>query len=156
MGNNVLAQFQEFIDRINNQFSRFTEPNRFFRPTIVVKNNNKMVHLSTLSNYPTKVEGTSLEIIPSNFNAEMLSPAFKKFVAVTDVKKDGKSAKGGDATCKSVLDAANKTLGFKEVIDGGFNPISFTGKTGYSYEFIYSAVDFSGKIVTKKFYMTVK
>ena len=156
MGNNVLAQFQEFIDRINNQFSRFTEPNRFFRPTIVVVNNGKMVHLSTLSNYPTKVEGTSLAIIPSNFNAEMLSPAFKKFVAVTDVKKDGKSAKGGDATCKSVLDAANKTLGFKEVIDGGFNPISFTGKTGYSYEFIYSAVDFSGKIVTKKFYMTVK
>lgn len=155
MGDNVSAQFKKFIDELNVKFSRFTEPNRFFRNTIVVKNGEGMIHLSTLAKYPTKVEGTTLYIIPTNFNAEMLSPAFKKFIAVTDVKKDGKSAKGGDANCKSVLDAANQTLGFKKVIDGGFNPIKFTGKAGYSYEFIYSAVDFSGKIMTRKFYMTV-
>jgi len=156
MGNNAFGQFKKFIDDLNVKFSRFFEPNRFFRTTVVVKSGDRMVHLSTLPKHPAKVTGTALEIIPSNFNAEMLSPAFKKFIAVTDVKKDGKSAKGGDADCKSILDAANQTPGFMEVIDGGFNPISFTGKAGYSYEFIYSAVDFSGKILTRKFYMTVK
>ena len=156
MGNNALDQFKQFIDDLNDKFSRFMEPNRFFRSTVVVRSGDRMVHLSTLPKHPAKVTGTALEIIPTNFNAEMLSPAFKKFIAVTDVKKDGKSAKGGDADCKSILDAANQTPGFVEVIDGGFNPISFTGKAGYSYEFIYSAVDFSGKILTRKFYMTVK
>lgn len=156
MGRSVLGQFQDFINELNSHFVRFTEPNRFFQPAVVVKNQKGMVHLSRLANYPTKVEGTTVAIIPTNFNAEMLSPAFKKFIAVTDVKKAGKSAKGGDADCKSVLEEANKTAGFMEVIDGGFNPISFTGKAGYSYEFIYSAVDFSGKIATRKFYMTVK
>lgn len=156
MGNNVMAQFQDFINELNSHFVRFTEPNRFFQPAVVVKNQKGMVHLSRLANYPTKVEGTTVAIIPTNFNAEMLSPAFKKFIAVTDVKKAGKSAKGGDADCKSVLEEANKTAGFMEVIDGGFNPIVFNGKAGYSYEFIYSAVDFSGKIATRKFYMTVK
>ena len=156
MGNNAFGQFKKFIDDLNDKFSRFFEPNRFFRSTVVVRSGDRMVHLSTLPKHPAKVTGTALEIIPTNFNAEMLSPAFKKFIAVTDVKKDGKSAKGGDADCKSILDAANQTPGFVEVIDGGFNPISFTGKAGYSYEFIYSAVDFSGKILTRKFYMTVK
>jgi hypothetical protein len=155
MGNNVFAQFQKFIDELNIKFRRFTYPNRFFKPVIVVKNEEGMVIMSSLANYPTKVTGP-FEIIPSNFNAEILSPAFKKFVAVTDVKKDGNSAKGGNADCKSVLDAANNMPGFNEVIDGGFYPLTFNGKSGYSYEFIYSAVDFSGKVVTKKFYVTVK
>ena len=82
MGNNAFDQFKKFIDDLNDKFSRFFEPNRFFRSTVVVRNGDRMVHLSTLPNHPAKVNGTALEIIPSNFNAEMLSPAFKKFIAV--------------------------------------------------------------------------
>jgi predicted nucleic acid-binding Zn-ribbon protein/TolA-binding protein len=155
MGNDVFAQFQKFINELNTHFTRFTRPNRFFKPTIIVRNAEGMVNLSTLANYPTKVKGP-IAIIPSNYNAEMLSPAFKKFVAVTDVKKNGNSAKAGNADCKRELDAVNNLPGFNQVIDGGFNPITFNGKAGYSYEFIYSAVDFSGKVVTKKFFLTVK
>ena len=155
MGDNVFAQFQNFIDELNDHFVRFTHPNRFFQPAVVVKNEKGMVHLSKLPNYPTKVEAP-IAIIPTNFNAEILSPAFKKFIAVTDVIKDGKSAKEGNVDCKNVLVAANKTAGLNQVINGGFNPIAFTGKAGYTYEFLYTAVDYSGLIVTKKFYLTVK
>ena len=156
IGDNIMNSLQKYIDEINGLFARFTQPGRFFKPAFVVVNADGMVHLSTWAKYPTKIAGNSLLVIPTNYNAEMLSPAFKKFVAVTDVRKDGKSAKNDDADCLNVLKAANQTLGFNEVIDGGFSPISFTGKSGYTYEFIYSAVDFSGKIVTRKFYMTVK
>jgi hypothetical protein len=155
MGNDVFSQFQAFIDELNSHFARFTQPNRFFQPVVIAKNEKGMVHLSTLANHTTKVEGPFI-IIPTNYNAEILSPAFKKFIAVTDVWKDGKTAKNGDADCKKVLDEANTTEGFKQVINGGFKPIAFAGKAGYTYEFLYTAVDYSGQIVTRKYYMTVK
>ena len=42
-----------------------------------------------------------------------------------------------------------------EVIDGGYNGfIGFTGKAGYTYEILYTAVDYTGKVVVKKFYVT--
>ena len=52
--------------------------------------------------------------------------------------------------------AANAGAGLNEVIDGGYSEISFDAKSGYTYEILYSAADYAGKVVTKKFYLSVK
>ena len=77
------------------------------------------------------------------------------FRSVTNVTKGAVSSKGGDAACKKILDDANKQADFKAVIDGGFKNIEFKAEAGYTYEILYSAVDYAGKVATKKFYVKV-
>lgn len=152
------TKLTDFIQELNSHFSRFEHPNRFFKPILVVTGDKGMVRLSTSAITPTKAKGALTYIIPTNYNAETVSPAFKKFMAVTDVinNETGASAKGKNGQCKSILDEMNKAKGFNEVIDGGFQPFPFAPKSGYTYEIIYSAVDYSAKIVTKKFYIKVQ
>ena len=152
------TKLTDFIQELNSHFSRFEHPNRFFKPILVVNGEKGMVRLSTSAITPTKAKGALTYIIPTNYNAETVSPAFKKFMAVTNVinNETGASAKGKDGQCKSILDEMNKAKGFNEVIDGGFQPFPFAPKSGYTYEIIYSAVDYSAKIVTKKFYIKVQ
>ena len=117
--------------------------------------NGSFARLSESAKYPAHVNATRLSLLPTSYNAEIIAPAFKKFIAVTNVSKDGVSAKGGDMDCKSVLDEANNQQSINEVIDGGYNGfIGFTGKAGYTYEILYTAVDYTGKVVVKKFYVT--
>ena len=152
------TKLTDFIQELNSHFSRFEHPNRFFKPILVVNGDKGMVRLSTSAITPTKAKGALTYIIPTNYNAETVSPAFKKFMAVTNVinNETGASAKGKNGQCKSILDEMNKAKGFNEVIDGGFQPFPFAPKSGYTYEIIYSAVDYSAKIVTKKFYIKVQ
>ena len=85
------------------------------------------------------------------------APAAKKFIAVTNVFKDGTSAQDDDAACKSVLEATNAAENFNEVISGTYNGIDFTpAEAGYVYEIFYSALDYSGKISQRKFYVEVQ
>jgi len=144
-----------FIDELNKRFSRFLTPNKYLQPVLLVKAAGSYARLSESHNYPARVNKTELALVPTTYNAEILAPAYKKFIAVTNVSKGAVSAKGGDATCKKVLDAANKQENIKKVIDGGFATIAFDVENGYTYEILYSAVDYAGKVATKKFYVTV-
>ena len=109
-----------------------------------------------LDKVPSKMNKTNFLIVPTTYTAELLSPAYKKFVAVTNVFKDGVSAQDGDADCKSVLDKANAQSRINEVIEGGFDEfIRFEGQNGYVYEFLYTAVDYSGKVFANKYYVKV-
>ena len=76
----------------------------------------------------------------------MLAPAYKKFVAVTDVW----NADGTEAAA-SVGQAANGE-NMKKVIDSE-KSCTLNGQAGYIYEISYSAVDYHGKVTTKKFYV---
>ena len=71
----------------------------------------------------------------------------------SDEEDNGKSAKD-DSSLKSMLEEANKQAGMCEVYDGGFGKPVVLGniKTGYTYEIVYSAVDYSGSIVSRKYY----
>ena len=149
------ALFSEFLDIVNERFGRYFNPNKFMQPLMLIKANGSFARLSESAKYPAHVNATRLSLLPTSYNAEIIAPAFKKFIAVTNVSKDGVSAKGGDMDCKSVLDEANNQQSINEVIDGGYNGfIGFTGKAGYTYEILYTAVDYTGKVVVKKFYVT--
>jgi len=129
--------------KINNWISVF--PNKALQPILVgVTGQNKAGILSQSSAMPTKASG-SLTLVPTTFTLETLAPAYKKFVAVTNVWKDGVEA---DA---SIGQAANGTNMLK-VIDSE-KTCTLNGQAGYLYEVSYSAVDYHGKIVTKRFYV---
>ena len=69
-----------------------------------------------------------------------------------------KSAQGGDAACLTALKAANAGgKNINERLDGQTHDLSLAGlKAGYVYELAYSALDYHGKIATRKFYLTVQ
>ena len=157
VGNYVKNLIAEYVDKVNARVGKYMTPNKYLQPFIVGRvGGNQYFRLTQSYNKPATIETENFEIALTTYNAETVCPAYKKFVAVTNVMKDGKSAKGGDATCKSVLDAANGQENFKKVIEGGYGPfMAFQGKKGYTYEILYSAVDYDGKVVAEKFYVKV-
>jgi hypothetical protein len=144
-----------FFDELNNRYGHYFNPNKFLQPVLLIKANGDYARLSASAKYPAHVDKATLALLPTSYNAEIIAPAYKKFLAVTNVSKDGVSAKGGDAACKTILDEANKQENFMKVIETGFDFIEFKAKAGYTYEILYSAVDYDGKVTAKKFYVKV-
>ena len=137
--------------------------NELLQPMMLAKTADSYVVLSRSASAPTKFRAASMTtdgiiLRPTTYSAEVLAPAFKKFVGVANVYKDGKSAQGGDANCQAALKAANSSSeGFCTVQEGDWNKarfkVSSQYKKGYVYEIVYTAADYSGKIVVKRFYI---
>ena len=146
----------DYFNTIYKRYKRYLNPNKYVQPTLLVKSDDGYRRLSRSKNVPAQIKGTSLLLAPTTYTAEIISPAYKKFVAVTNVFKGDASAQDGDAACKSALDKANAQDRLNEVINGGWGPyIEFEAEDGYTYEILYTAVDYAGKVATKKFYVTV-
>ena len=137
--------------------------NELLQPMMLAKTADSYVVLSRSASAPTKFSASSMTsdgiiLRPTTYSAEVLAPAFKKFVGVANVYKDGKSAQGGDANCQAALKAANSSSeGCCTVQEGDWNKAQFKVssqyKKGYVYEIVYTAADYSGKIVVKRFYI---
>ena len=156
MQDNVYKELLDYFDKLADRMGRFFNVNRFMQPIMLVKANEGYARLSESPLYPSKVNGDDLQLIPTTFNAEILSPAYKKFVAVTNVTKGADQAKAGNIACKAILDAANAQDMMKQVIDGGQDEfIKFKGEKGCTYEILYSALDYHGKVSTSKYYVTI-
>ncbi len=100
-------------------------------------------------------DAAEIELCPSTYNLELVAPAYKKFVAVTNVFKSDTfvSAQDGDPDCKQALIEANSATNLNEVIPGSCNGITFNVKKGYRYEIIYCALDYSGFISQNKYWI---
>ena len=101
--------------------------------------------------------GNAVRLFPTTYNAEIAVPTFKKFVAVTNVYgPNGETAQGGDATCLSLLDKANAQTYMNEVIPGERLSVPFyADQAGYTYEIVYSALDYRGVTSTRQFFIKV-
>jgi hypothetical protein len=106
--------------------------------------------LSMAKKKPTKVNG-SIEIVPTSYSLELLAPAYKKFVAVTDVF-DGTGTGLPVATAKSLATAANGA-NMGKVVDSDKICTLNAGTSGYIYEITYAAVDYFGKSSIRKYYV---
>lgn len=166
----VLSKFDDFLDKINgfikkvngvvNKVNRVLDnPNKFMQTILVYEDVDKHFRiLSTTKNFPSYFTGTGAIILhPTSYNAEIVAPAYKKFIAVTNVYKNGTSAQDGDPACLAALNSVNSKPYFNEVIDGGRYGVPFVPVTGgFTYEIFYSALDYSGKISQRKYYVTVQ
>jgi hypothetical protein len=145
------------LDIFNNKFvSVVNNANKVLRPILLVQTTDGFHKLSQASNNPTVITGTSLNLIPTSHTLEILAPAYKKLVGVTNVFKGAANAQAGDADCKAALNKVNAQAGVAEILAGDTYVVSATFEAGYVYEVVYTAVDFFGMVDTKKFYVTVK
>ena len=141
--NDLKTQLQGYItkayNKLNSIFSK--TPN-----VLIAKDGQKISILSKVKSNPTKVSGSSLTLIPTSYTLELVAPAYKKYIVVSDVfKADGSLAEA------SIGKAANGE-NMAKVIDSE-KTCTINGQSGYIYEISYNAVDYHGKIVNKRFYV---
>ena len=88
-----------------------------------------------------KLQGgkASTVFVASSYTGEILAPAYKKYVHVTDAPAGAKVS----------------GVNLNKVIDGNLHKIGFEADKEGTYEITYEAVDYSGVKVAKKFYVKV-
>lgn len=152
----IADQINKYIDALNKRLCNVVNGiHDRLQPLAIAHNGKEFYTLSGIKNYPSKVSGNTLHIVPTTYTAELVVPVFKKHVAVTNVFKGSASAQAGDGECTTVLNNANQKGGMNTVVPGTTRDVEFVGEKGYIYEIAYSALDYSGKAVTKKYYVTV-
>lgn len=170
---NINGKFGNYIDRFNSLITRYNQlakrlnnilenPNHYLQLTMFYKGGNGGDYfLSNNKENPTvfvKEGGEGFMAYATSYTAEVVAPAFKKVVAVTDVidPTTGKSVPGAIAQCAEI----NKSTSYlAEVVSGvqkRFVIPTKDMKSGYTYEILYTAVDYHGVTSTARYYVTVK
>lgn len=163
--NEIGDQISDIEDQIYDYLSRaedyllkaINNANKLLQPMMLAKTADSYVVLSRSKSAPTKFDAASynasngIYLRPTSYTAEVLAPAYKKFIGVVNVYKDGKVADNAASLRSNVNNASE---GFCTVQDGQWNKAQLKGlEKGYVYEIVYTAADFSGKIVVKRFYI---
>lgn len=151
--------FNSLIEELNDNFFGNGNPNLRLQGHVFYEDAKGYLHpMSTSKAMPTIFTGSgSIELNLTSYTKEILAPAYKKFVAVTNVYKNGKDA-DSDAALMNALKHANSVESFNEVIDGDRYAVAFDpdhSLNGAVYEIVYSSVDFSGNISQRKYYVKV-
>jgi hypothetical protein len=154
----MVSRVNSLINRINGIIDN---ADNLFDITLLYYGKDKQYHpASANAGVPSPFNGVATyTLYPTSFNAELLAPAYKKFIAVTDVINNvsGVSAKDGDAGCTAILQGTNSSADFNTIHEGNVASVEFKPtKAGYTYEILYSAIDYQGWISTRRFYVTVK
>lgn len=158
--NSFIDKYNSIANRLNNVLA---DPKHYLQVTMLYNTGNGGIHfLSNNPNDPTwfnKAGGSGLSLYATSYTAELAAPAYRKFVAVTDVKApNGKSAKGGDAALQADLKSINQGGTLCKVLTGRAKRIAVPTakmKSGYTYELVYTAIDYRGYTSTQHFYIYV-
>ena len=113
---------------------------------------NKVALLSGDLVLPTKAANGELTLGPTTYSLQYFAPIYKKFVAVTNVYDAKTKAELDVAEAKSLAAAANGGENMFKVVDGLQN-CTLKGEAGKIYELTYTAVDYLGVVMIKKFYV---
>ena len=149
--NSIKEQFNKFITRVNNKLANWiSRAPGLMRLTMVATVNDKLGMLSQSKYMPTKASGTAT-LYPTTYNLELLTPAYKKFVAVTDVF-DANGTPLELSAAKAKAAAANGGANMRMLIDGD-TTCTLKGDSGYIYEVTYTAVDYFGKVALRTYYI---
>lgn len=160
--NQLVPTANKFINLYNRVYNKMISlldnPNKLLQVAMFCKGSDgNLHHLSTNSLLPTVFNGTgAYELFPTSYTLDVVVPAYAKFVAVTNVWSATDNAQAGDAACVSALQIANAGQYLNTVLEGGRYGIAASLQAGFTYEIFYSAVDYSGKISQRKYYVTVK
>ena len=152
--NDIKGVLSSYITKVYNKLNGWiqTVPNKALQPTIIAVNSNNKAGILSQSLYLPTLANSSLTLVPTSYTLEMLAPAYKKFVAVTDVFDATTKAALPLADAKAKAATANGGNNMMKVIDSD-KSCTLAGEVGYIYEVTYSAVDYHGKVVNKRFYV---
>ncbi len=158
--NKIINKYNELANKINEILEN---PNSYLQSMACYKGTDGDFHqLSNSFNMPSPFKlagGNAIAIYMTTYNAEIVVPSYKKFIAVTNVWNvaTGKSAQDGDAEAKQLLIEANNQQYMNQPLTGKQHRVAFTAnKAGFKYEIVYSALDYRGWTSTRKYYVEVK
>ena len=140
-----------YVDKLNNFICKTVNDfNDFLQPTLLAESDNVIFRVMA-SGDGSVVKGSSVLLHPTSYTGEFLAPAFKKFVAVSNIYKNGDSI--GDEAVRA-FNAANN---LQQVLPGRATSVKLEGlQSGCVYEIVYSAVDYTGRVVANKYYINVQ
>lgn len=149
------TDIKRYINYFNNKITDFINDGNYrIQPILLVGNRATGMKVASRSKgVASQLKAGTVEFILTSYTVELLTPAFKKHIAVTNVFKGDKSAQGGDAACKLALTTANGSEMMNKVLNGDQRSVTATFPKGYIYEVAYSALDYSGKISMHKYYV---
>lgn len=157
--NNLITRYNNIAKRLNNVLD---DPNHYLQPTMFYKaGNGGDYFLSNNPERPTefvKDGGEGFIAYATTYTAEVAAPSYRKLVAVANVIDNATGATAADAQAQCVkINGDAKFLA--EVVPGyqkRFVIPTKNMKPGYTYEILYTAVDYQGATSTSRFYLTVK
>lgn len=137
----------QVITRLNSYIKKFehllTKSNSLLQPTMLyTAQNGSWNQLPNAKEAAAhlKLNGgkASTVFVATSYTGELLAPAYKKYVHVNG--PEGATVTGAN---------------INKVIDGNIYKIGFEANKPGTYEIVYEAVDYSGKTVTRTFYVKV-
>lgn len=144
----IKSTINSYITKLNNRLTNwFNRAPGILHLTMIGGSNGNIGMLSQAKKMPTKATG-ELTLLPTSYNLELLAPAYKKVVVVTDVF----NADGTNADIQKAKDANSNGENLAKVIDSE-KTCKLTGESGYIYEITYTAVDYFGKVAIRKYYV---
>ena len=149
--NDIKKELNGYLERLNNKLcGAINSVHDRLQPNMLLKTEDGFAMLSQVEKKPTELDAANCVLVPTTYTGELLVPAFKKYVAVVNVK----DAEGNDVTSAEIANVNTGKL--NTVLAGSTTEIEFAGKSGYTYEIVYSALDYSGKYSNVRYYVTVK
>lgn len=128
----IKSQISSYLRKFDQKFVQLVNSaNKALQPTLLVKSGNKITRTGN-------VKAGNIKLIPTSYTAEVIAPAFKKFIKV---ECDGKEING---EC------------FGKVIDGSVCELDLNIEAGKTYKVTYDAVDFFGKTRSNTYYIYAK
>lgn len=163
---NYVGKFNNFIERYNSIARRLNsmleDPNHYMQPAIFYRGSSaRDFLLSANPANPTVLVndgGDGFMLYATSLNAEIVAPSYKKVVAVTNVidNATGKSAANAKAQCATI----NKSTEWLAQVCPGhqkrFAIPTRDMKPGYTYEILYTSVDYHGVTATCRYYVTMR
>jgi hypothetical protein len=139
-----------FLKRFNKEANKLlTNINWSLQPTLLIEANGQVSHpdvqaTENEATYESRYDAGEITLLPTSWTAEVLAPAFKKYVVV-------KSINGTEIAAD---DPVNTGL-LGKVIPGSVEAIPFTLEKGNTYKIQYSAIDYEGNIRTLNYIIKV-
>lgn len=144
-----LQQLVDLYNKVANKVSDvLANPNDYLQVAAFYKTNDGFGILSNDPYSPTQMtEGSGLHLMLTTYTAELIAPAYKKYIAVTAVNSSttGIADLNYGEILNTVLDGTQVNASI---------PVEKWQK-GSTYELTYQAVDYTGRTSTRKFYITV-
>ena len=144
--NTFAGKYDQNVATVNNLIKKvegvIKNVNKYLQPAIMFKaDNGSWNFVSTGSHFATSFVGVgATPLVATSYTAELLAPAYKKQLYVKEAGAE--ILVNGKAT--------------KSAFNGQIQKVVFNASKAGNYTIVYKAIDYSGKVVEKNFYVTVK
>ena len=157
----ITKVLNKVIDVENKVFNKVVSaaknPGRFIQPALIARSAQLgYFYPSRLFNAPTLVKrGTKVLFYPTTLTAEVVAPAYMKYVAVVGAWKSGDINQDRGAAQYNTGGVLNQPFYGSDY--NADKPFEYTvdAPDGTVLEFVYEAVGYNGKVAGKKYYIEV-